>query len=122
MPTTIEAAVKNQTVSLAETIILAQDRDWAGNIDYHTTIKGTSVATLGIFFRWKDRRGTNQVHSRTGLLLTTLGPLLAGEASFNLWTQFANPSNITLELVLTGIIGTGSFDFFCNGFGNSYGA
>lgn len=119
MPTTIECAVKNRTTSLPETVLLTRDHDWGGHIEYHAIVKTpAALATLGIVFRWKDRNGTAQSHSALGLTLLNLGPLVANR--FELWTQYAAPSTITVEITVGGL-GTPAFDFFCNGYGNSYG-
>jgi hypothetical protein len=118
----INVAVKNRSTTLSATTILSLDTDWAGDIVYYTEVKNTSVATLTITFAWTDRSGNAAQHQVTGLSLLGLGPLAGGTGRFNAWTRAANPSNMTLTLTVVGIIGSGSFDFFANGRGVSYGA
>lgn len=117
----VEAAVKNRTTSLAETVIHTRDYDWAGSIDYQLYIR--TVAVLGsatIIFRWLDRAGTARNHTASGLTLLATG--IVANTSFNLWTQAAANSTISLEIILVGITGNPAYDFFANGRGVSYGS
>ncbi len=105
MSAPIEAGIKSLSASFPETAIYTSDRGWSGRIDYQAYVKTSSVGTLGITFRWKDRGGVTLIIASNG---------------FQLWTQNADPSTVTLTLALAGLIGTPVIDFFANGFGVNY--
>ena len=114
----IEAGLVGFSTSLAETVIYSDSRGWAGRIDYQAYVRTPSVGTLLTTFRWRDRGGNLQSHQT--LALSLLAPGVLVQSGFQLWTQNADPSTVTLQLTLAGLIGTPVIDFFANGFGLSY--
>jgi hypothetical protein len=119
---TIEACVKDRAVSFPETVIHIRDHDFAGEIHYEATVKNAAaLGSITVRFRWKDRRGVVVGHEKLGLSLALPGVIAADR--FSLWTQYAVASTVTLEIVVVpGLNGAPVFDFFCNGWGNQYGA
>src|SRR6188508_3073769 len=107
-----EGSLKDQTSAFAETVIIPRDADFAGVINYQVLVKSTAVGTLGVIFRWTDRRGTAVSHAVGGLSLLATG--VAVDNSFRLWTRNQSGSNVSLELTMAGLIGTPTIDFFFN--------
>lgn len=116
---TYEGSFKDRTTAFSEAAIIALDQDWAGVIDYQLMVKSAAVGTIGVIFRWTDRRGVAASHTVTGLSLLATG--VVADNQFRLWTRNQSAQNVTLEVTLTGIIGTPSFDFFFMASGNSFG-